>query len=401
MYDYQKTNEYFAQVPGMMEELCEAELIKLGAKNTKVAYRGVSFNAEASVLYKINYTSRLTSRVLAPLISFRCNDTKLLRENALQIKWDNFFKVDQSFAITASVSNSRITNSLAASQYFKDGIVDYFRKVSNGKRPDVKLDNPDIRFNLHVDQNVATISLDTSGQSLHKRGYRLSSGDAPMQETLAAALIKISDWNGEKPLWDCMCGSGTILAEALMHYCRIPAQTLRKNFGFFYLPDFNKNIWNKVKNDCDKGMRPLPKGIIAGSDMSDIVLKMAKENLLHLPYSENIELTCQKFQQVEKFENGVLVTNPPYGIRLGTNEGAKLLFKELGDFIKQKCNGTSAFIYSGDPSLRKSIGLKTTRRIPLVNGKLEGVLFQIDSYDGSKKKYYNDYKNEESQKRNL
>jgi len=335
---------------------------------------------------------------LAPLISFRCNDTKLLRENALQIKWDNFFAVDQSFAITASVSNSRITNSLAASQYFKDGIVDYFRKVSNGKRPDVKLDNPDIRFNLHIDQNVATISLDTSGQSLHKRGYRLSSGDAPMQETLAAALIKISNWNGEKPLWDCMCGSGTILAEALMHYCRIPAQTLRKNFGFFYLPDFNKNIWNKVKNDCDKNIRPLPKGLIIGSDMSDIVLKMAEDNLSPLPYSDNIELTCQKFQQVEKFENGVLVTNPPYGIRLGTNEGAKLLFKELGDFIKQKCNGTSAFIYSGDPSLRKSIGLKTTKRIPLVNGKLEGVLSQIDSYDGSKKKYYNDFKNEDNSK---
>jgi len=392
MYNYQKTNEYFAQVPGMMEELCEAELIELGAKNTKVAYRGISFTADSSVLYKINYTSRLTSRVLAPLISFQCDDTKILRTTSQQVKWDNFFSVEQSFAITASVSNSRITNSLAASQYLKDGIVDYFRNVNKGKRPDVKLDNPDIRFNLHIDQNTATISLDTSGQSLHKRGYRLFSGDAPMQETLAASLICVSNWNGEKPLWDCMCGSGTIIAEALMHYCRIPAQTLRKKFGFFFLPDFNKNIWNKIKNECDKEIRPLPKGLIIGSDMSDIVLKMARENLSHLPYSENIVLTCQKFQQVEKFENGVLITNPPYGIRLGTNEGAKLLFKELGDFIKQKCNGTSAFIYSGDPSLRKSIGLKTTRRIPLVNGKLEGVLFQIDSYDGSKKKYYNDFK---------
>jgi 23S rRNA (guanine2445-N2)-methyltransferase len=400
MYNYQKTNEYFAQVPGMMEELCEAELIELGAKNTKVAYRGVSFNADTSVLYKINYTSRLTSRVLAPLISFYCKDTKVLRNQAFKIKWDTFFPIDKTFSITASVSNSKIRNSLAASQYMKDGIVDYFRSISDGKRPDVNVENPDIRFNLHIEEDEATISIDTSGQSLHKRGYRLSAGEAPMQETLAAALFRLSNWNGDKPLWDPMCGSGTILAEALMHYCRIPAQTLRTNFGFFYMPDFNKEVWLKVKDDCDKKMRPLPEGLIAGSDMSDIVLKSARENLARLPYSDAIELTCKKFQEVEEFANGTLITNPPYGIRLGNIEEVKILYKELGDFLKQKCKGTSAFIYTGDPALRKSVGLKTTRRIPLVNGKLEGVLLQIDSYDGSKKKYYQDYKKEESQKRN-
>lgn len=197
MYNYQKTNEYFAQVPGMMEEICEAELIELGAKNTKVAYRGVSFNADTSVLYKINYTSRLTSRVLAPLTSFYCKDTKVLRNEAFKIKWDTFFKIDKTFSITASVSNSKIRNSLAASQYMKDGIVDYFRSISNGKRPDVNVENPDIRFNLHIEEDEATISIDTSGQSLHKRGYRLSAGEAPMQETLAAALIRLSNYEGE------------------------------------------------------------------------------------------------------------------------------------------------------------------------------------------------------------
>ncbi len=394
MYDYQKKKEYFAQVPGMMEELCETELIELGAESTKVAYRGICFQADASVLYKINYNSRLTSRVLAPLISFNCDDTKLLRKTAEKIKWNDFFTIDQSFAITASVSNSSITNSLAASQYLKDGIVDYFRSISSGKRPDVNIENPDIRFNLHIERNIATISVDTSGKSLHKRGYRLLAGEAPMQETLAAAIIRISKWDGEKPLWDCMCGSGTILGEALMHYCRIPAQKARTNFGFFYLPDFNKQLWDKIKDECDKKIRPLPKGLIAGSDISEKALYYAKENLSRLPFSENIELTCQPFQQVEEFENGTLITNPPYGIRIGTSEEAKLIFKELGDFLKQKCRGTSAFIYAGDPSLRKSIGLKTTRRIPLVNGKLEGVLVQIDSYAGSKKKYYNDYKSQ-------
>ena len=310
------------------------------------------------------------------------------------------FSVDKTFSISASVSNSRITNSLAASQYLKDGIVDYFRVVNNGKRPDVNIENPDIQFNLHIEQNVATISLDTSGKSLHKRGYRLLAGEAPMQETLAAALIGISKWNGETPLCDCMCGSGTILAEALMHYCRIPAQISRTNFGFFYMPDFNINIWQKINDECDKEMRYLPKGLIRGSDKSEKALSNARENLSHLPFSDAVDLSCHSFQEIEQFENGTLVTNPPYGIRLGNNAEAKKLFTELGDFLKQKCKGTSAFIYTGDPSLRKSIGLKTTRRIPLVNGKLKGVLLQIDSYDGSKKKYYQEFSAEDLSKGN-
>lgn len=395
MYKYQKTNEYFAQVPGMMEEFCEEELIELGAKNTKISYRGITFTAVPSVLYNINYTSRLTSRVLAPLVSFYCKDTKVLRDQAYKIKWDSFLSLDNTFSITASVSNSKIRNSLAASQYMKDGIVDYFRSISNGKRPNVNVDNPDIRFNLHIEDDEATISLDTSGQSLHKRGYRLLAGEAPMQETLAAAIVRLSKWQGEKPLWDCMCGSGTILAEALMHYCRIPAQTLRTNFGFFYMPDFNKNVWLKIKNENDKNIRTLPEGLIFGSDMSETVLGSARENLSRLPSADNISLSCQKFQHAEQFENGTLITNPPYGIRLGKIEDVKMLYKELGDFLKQKCKGTSAFIYTGDPSLRKSIGLKTTRRIPLVNGKLKGVLLQIDSYEGSKKKYFSDSKTED------
>ena len=398
MYDYQKKNEFFAQVPGMMEELCETELIELGAADTKTAYRGVYFSADASTLYKINYTSRLISRVLAPLSSFHCNEVKQLRRAAENIRWEELFSIDKTFAITASVSNSRINNSLSASQYLKDGIVDYFRKISKGKRPNVNVESPDVRFNLHIEKDVATISLDTSGESLHKRGYRLLAGEAPMQETLAAAIIRLSKWNGENPLWDCMCGSGTILCEALMHYCKIPAQQARTNFGFFYLPDFNKQTWLKIKSECEKEIRPLPKGLITGSDKSQKAILNAKENLSRLPYSDAVDISCHPFQHVKKFENGILITNPPYGIRLGEIEEVKILYSELGDFIKQKCKGTTAFIYTGDPSLRKSIGLKTSRRIPLVNGKLEGVLMQIDSYEGSKKKYYLDLKAGEENK---
>ncbi len=399
MYEYQQNNNYFAQAPGQMEALCEAELIELGAVNTDVAYRGVYFEADAAALYRINYMSRLLSRVLAPLMITPCDDAKQLTEIAQEIRWEEFFSLEQTFAITASVSHSAIDNSLYASQCLKDGICDYFRRIRRGKRPNVQTVNPDIRLNLFIEKDVAVISLDTSGESLHKRGYRLLAGEAPMQETLAAAIIRVSGWDGEKPLWDCMCGSGTILAEALMHYCRLPAQILRTNFGFTHTPDFNKKIWNDVKAGCDAQIRPLPKGLISGSDKSQKMITIARENLSRLPHSGAIELLCRPFQQVKEFENGILMANPPYGIRLGEYKQVQQIYTELGDFLKQKCKGTTAYIYTGDPTLRKSIGLRTSRRIPLVNGKLEGVLVRIDSYEGSKKPYYAAFKAEEAKQK--
>jgi len=387
MFEYQKNDRYFAQVPGMMEELCETELKDLGAENTKVSYRGVYFDASIELLYKINYSARMLSRVLAPLKTEKCNDAKQLIRIAQKIRWEELISLNKTFAITSSVAKSKINNSLYAAQCLKDGIADYFRERF-GRRPDVSVSNPDVRINLHIEEDIAVISLDTSGESLHKRGYRLLAGEAPMQETLGAAIIRLSGWNGEKPLWDCMCGSGTIICEALMHYCRIPAQYLRKYFGFMNLPEFDKDKWQEQKEKLDKNIRPLPKGLIKGSDKSQKVIDVAKDNLARLPFSENLELKCHPFDHVSSFENGLLITNPPYGIRLGERDEVENLYKELGDFIKRNCTGTTAFIYTGEPSLRKSIGLKTSRRIPLVNGKLEGVLLQIDSYEGSKKGKY-------------
>ena len=386
MYDYKK-NGFFAQVTGKMESLCEQELIELGATETTTAYKGVYFKADLPTIYRINYTSRLLSRVLAPLVTFQCRSTDYLYQKAKKIKWEDFCSLNKTFAISASVSLSRITNSLYASQCLKDAIADYFRN-KYGKRPDVEVVNPDVRFNLHIEKDVATISLDTSGESLHKRGYRLLAGEAPMQETLAAAIIRISKWNGEVPLFDSMCGSGTILCEALMHYCKIPAQKLRKKFGFYNLPGFKESDWNKIKQECDGYIRPLPDNIISGSDKSQEAIKVARKNLSHLLYFDAVKLSIKSFQDVEAFENGTLITNPPYGMRLGETKEVQSLYKEFGDFLKTKCSGTSAFIYTGNPELRKFIGLKTTRRIPLDNGKLEGVLLQIDSYKGSKKKKY-------------
>jgi putative N6-adenine-specific DNA methylase len=234
MFDYQKNSRYFAQVPGKMEELCKEELVEFNAEKIEPVYRGIYFTTDLDTLYKINYSSRLITRILAPLVSFPCKSTNELIKASLKIKWESFLSLSKTFAITASIADSNITHSKYASLCLKDSIADYFRD-KYGKRPDVDIKNPDVRFNLRIDKNRAVISIDTSGESLHKRGYRLAKVDAPMQEILAAAIIKLSGWNGDKLMWDCMCGSGTILCEALMHYCNIPAQFLRKNFGFLSL----------------------------------------------------------------------------------------------------------------------------------------------------------------------
>lgn len=388
MFEYQNTSRFFAMVTGKMEDMCEEEITELGGTDCEKTYRGVYFNADKETLYRINYKSRLLTRVLAPIVSFKCRNSHDLMTMASKIEWETMFSLNQTFAITASIANSKgFTNSLYAAQCLKDGIADYFRDKF-GRRPDVKKDAPDVRFNIRIDGMDGTISIDTSGESLHKRGYRLLSGEAPMQETLAAAIIRLSGWNGEQPLWDPMCGSGTLLCEALMHYCRIPAQFLRTNFGFMHTPDYDSGVWIKIKSEIDSEIRELPEGIIKGSDKSDEAITITKNNFSRLPNSENIELKQSAFQEVDEFSDGIIITNPPYGIRLGNAPDVQILFKGLGDFLKQKCRGTSAFIYIGDTELRKYIGLKPTKKYPLNNAKLEGQLLKIDIYSGSKKKKY-------------
>lgn len=379
MFEYQKYNRYFAQVAGKMEQFCERELAELGAENTKATYRGVYFTADNAALYRINYMSRLTTRVLAPLLTFSCHSTRYLKRTAANIAWDEILSLSRTFAITASVSNSGIKHSLYAALCLKDGIADYFTAAC-GKRPDVDTENPDVRFNLHVERNKAVVSLDISGESLHKRGYRLSAGEAPMQETLAAALIRLSRWSGDRPLWDCMCGSGTILCEALMHYCKIPAQYLRRNFGFFHMPGYDPDIWEKVKAECTRDIRPLPGGLIRGSDKSEKAVETCLQNLNRLPYGDAVAVSRMPFENAPNFEQGVVICNPPYGMRLGKKEEIPALYKDLGNFLKKKCCGSTAYIYIGDTSLRKLIGLKPSQRIPLANGPLQGELLRIDSY---------------------
>ncbi|MBU4011787.1 MAG: class I SAM-dependent RNA methyltransferase, partial [Proteobacteria bacterium] len=335
--------------------------------------------ADKSTLYRINYLSRLLSRCLAPLISYACPDTDTLYQKAKQIEWDDFFKYGNTFAVSGNVSDSSISHSKYAALRLKDAVADYF-KEKTGRRPDVSVKNPDIQLNLHIRKDEAVISLDTSGGALHKRGYREDSVSAPMQETVAAAIIRFSEWDGSVPLYDPMCGSGTLLCEALMRYSNIPAGVFRKQFGFEFLPDFDEAVWKQVKKEADGHIRELPKGLIAGSDMSAQAVRASRTNLMGLHYGNNVSVEKADFRKLPTLGKHVIVTNPPYGIRMGGDEDLEIFYKNLGDFLKQKCKGSAAFVYFGDRKYIKNIGLEASWKKPIKAGGLDGRLVKYEMY---------------------
>jgi len=379
MYEYQKNNRYFAQIAEDIKEEGARELSELGAGNITPAYRGIYFRADGETLYRITYSVRLFSRILAPLVSFPCHSTDQLYKKARQVNWTDFLAVKNTFAVFGNVSDSTITHSQYASLLVKDSIADSFRDRF-GKRPNVDAKNPDVWFNVHIRNDMASISLDLSGGSLHRRGYRLDAVSAPMQETVAAAIIRYTEWDGSVPLYDPMCGSGTLLTEALLHYCRIPSGILREHFGFEFLPDFKNRIWAEVVKDIGHGIRELPAGLIAGSDLSPEAVVIARSNIKKLRYGERIKLQSLDFRKIKVLENCIIVSNPPYGIRMGERDDLALLYKELGDFLKQKCKGSTAYIYFGERELIKKIGLKPAWKKPLKSGGLDGRLVKYEMY---------------------
>jgi putative N6-adenine-specific DNA methylase len=380
MFIYQKTNRYFAQISTGIEPVAIRELENIGAGKIQPGVRGIYFSADPAVLYSINYKSRLISHVLAPLLSFECRDREDLYRKGKSIDWSSIFSIDDTFGISANVSaNENIRHSKFAALCLKDAIVDLFRS-RYGKRPDVDSYDPDIWINLHIRGENATVSLDTSGGSLHRRGYRIKTVEAPMQETLAAGMIAFSGWKGQTPIYDPMCGSGTLLCEAIIEYCQIPAGFLRKKFGFFYMPDFQQKLWDKIKNTADKKIKRLLPGIIAGSDLDRQAVGAAKSNCRIIPGGNNIQITQTDFKEISKLENMMIVCNPPYGIRLKKKDDLGKFYKEFGDFLKQRCKGSQAIIYFGNREMIKHIGLKPTWKKPMRNAGLDGRMVKYELF---------------------
>ena len=380
LFLYQKNGRYFAQIPGEFESLAEKELGSLGAVQLKRGFRGIHFSADQAALYTINYNARLLTRVLAPLAAFTCRNRKDLYNAGKAIDWTAFFSLQDTFGIFANVSgNNNIRHSKFASLCLKDAVVDLFRD-KYGSRPNVDGKSPDIWLNLHIEKEQGTISFDTSGGSLHRRGYRRETVEAPMQETLAAAILALSEWNGEQPLYDPMCGSGTLLCEAMMHACLIPAGFLRNRFGFSFLPDFDEKLWGKIKRQSDKKIRQLPKNLIKGSDKEQYAVNAATANCRCLPDGDKIIISKKNIHELSGLENSLIISNPPYGIRLKDETGIEAFYKNLGDFLKKRCKGSNVYLFFGNREMIKKIGLKPTWKKPLRNAGLDGRLVKYEMF---------------------
>jgi len=379
VFSYQLSHRFFAQLADGLQDLARAELEELGAQDVKAAYRGAYFNADERALYEINYRARFITRVLAPLIDFDCHSARYLYKTLRKLDWEEVLPLDASFAVTANLSQSRINHSQYASRVVKDAAVDYWRDRS-GRRPRVDPKSPDLWLHLHLHRNHATLSVDCSGGSLHRRGYRKRSVEAPMMETLAAAIIELSGWEGDRPLLDPMCGSGTLLSEALMKVCRIPAGYLRERFGLENLPDYQPKLFERVQEEAKAGIRELSRGLLLGNDLSAQNLEVAKENCRLLPQGDKIIFRQGDFHELKERKNQILVCNPPYGRRLKGEKEPEQLLGEFGDYLKRNCQGSRALIYVGEKNLLKSVGLRPNWKRALKNGQLDGRLACYEMY---------------------
>lgn len=380
MYIYQKTNRYFAQTADDLTDLAAREIETLGGTGVKASYKGIYFTASQENLYLINYKSRLINRILAPLCCFDCHSDRYLYKKSKQINWSDFIKFDQTFAVFSTVVNSKIRHSKYASLLVKDAVADFFRETYRNKRPSVDTKDPDLWINLYIDNNKATLNLDTSGGSLHRRGYRKKTVDAPMIETLAAAIIILAEWNGRTPIYDPFCGSGTFLCECYLQARNIPAAILRQKFGFQRLPDYKEKLWQKIRNACLKSVVKIDKGLISGSDISIDAVKTARYNCAVIDNDSIINIRQSNVFQIQTCQNKIIVCNPPYGIRLKKHKNLSEFYKKFGDFLKQKCKNSTAFIYFGEREYIKNIGLKPSWKKPLHNSGLDGRLVKYELY---------------------
>ena len=376
--------DYIAKTSAGLEKLLLEELIEIGVDDASIIKRGVTFRGDTSILFKANYLARTAIRIIKPIGVFEVIDDKQLYEKVKKINWEDVFNLDQTFKVNAHVYNSELDHSQFVALRTKDAIVDQFRDKT-GKRPWVEIDNADIYIDVHINDNVCTISLDSSGESLHKRGYRIDADKAPINEVLAAGMIGLTGWNGEKDFYDPMCGSGTIAIEAAMKAMKIPAGYYRDRFAFMNWEGFDKNLWENIKREADEKIIELECTIYA-SDRSKKAVNIAKTNLKKAALHKDIDLSVNYFDAiVPENKEGILLFNPPYGMRLEEINEINDLYSSIGDTLKKHFSGFEAWIITANLDAAKHIGLRTSARIELYNGPLESRLLKFELYQGTKK----------------
>ena len=373
-----------AKTTAGLEEVLAAELKALGAKDVEPGKRVVLFRGDRELIYKANYLCRTALRILKPIGVFTVNNEEELYEKLKRVEWQNYFKVRKSILVNVSLFHSVITHSHFASLKAKDAIADYFREQT-GRRPNVSKDNPNIVIDLHINKNKCTVSLDSSGHSLNKRRYRVSTDKAPLNEVLAAGMIQLSGWDKTGDFIDPMCGSGTIPIEAAMYAMNIPAGYYRKDYSFTHWLDYDKELWAKVREEANEQIVEHEWPVIA-SDRSFRAFSIARTNIKFAHLHKDITLINKPFEKLNpESGRGILIFNPPYGERLKEQEITEL-YRSIGDTLKSKFAGYEAWIITANPHAAKSIGLHPSKKITLFNGQLESRFLKFEVYEGSRKK---------------
>ena len=353
-----------------LEEVLAQELIELGANDVQLERRAVSFRGDKALLYRANFCLRTAIRILVPIASFKAKDTDALYNQLLKLDWSRYMTVNSTFAIDATVYSESFRNSRFVTYRVKDAIVDYWQEREH-KRPNVSVQSPDLTINIHIANEQVTLSLDSSGESLHKRGYRVATTEAPINEVLAAGMLRLAGWQGQSDFYDPMCGSGTLLIEAALMARNIAPGVFRSSFAFEKWPDFDADLWNDIYND-DSQERDFSHRIY-GSDASYYAIQQAAKNVKSAGFQKDIELKQVRMEELKDLasEGTLVMMNPPYGERLKSNKEMEDLYGAIGTALKHQFTGSTAWIISSNAAAMKCIGLKPSKKYHLLNGELD------------------------------
>lgn len=376
------TDRFFAPCPRGLEISLVAELAGMGATDVKAADGGVHFAGPFNLCYRANLESRIASRILWRVGSARYRNENDIYKATLALDWPSWFEPEMTMRVNLAAHRSPLKSLDFTTLRIKDAICDQFRQ-RHGRRPSVDTRDPDVRVHAFLTTDQVTLYLDTSGQALFKRGYRQATGEAPLRENLAAGILRLCGWQPTEPLLDPMCGSGTFLIEAALIALNI-APGSRRGFGFEKLKNFNREAWQHIKSQalsCEMPRHPLA---VHGSDLYGDALKNARANLAAWNLESLINLKqANALEMPAPASSGVIVTNPPYGIRLGDNEQLAEFYPRFGDALKQKFSGWRAYILSSDMALQKRVRLTASKRTPLFNGAIECRLYEFKMVAGT------------------
>ena len=383
----QPSFEMIAKTFQGLEGVLAQELTSLGANDIQIGRRMVSFTGDKAMLYRANFCLRTAIRILKPIKHFTAQDADEVYEAVKAIRWEDYLDSDKSFAVDAVVFSEDFRHSKFVSYRVKDAIADYFREKT-GKRPSVRLNNPDVLLNIHIAQTDCTLSLDSSGESLHRRGYRQEAVEAPLNEVLAAGMILLTGWHGECDLIDPMCGSGTIPIEAALIARNIAPGVFRKGYAFEQWNDFDAALFESIYNDDSQEREFTHK--IYGYDNSPKANEIATHNVKAAGVTKDVVLKLQPFQQFEQpEEKSIIITNPPYGERISADDLLGL-YGMIGERLKHAFSGNTAWILSYRDECFDQIGLKASQRIPLYNGALECEFREYEIFKGTYKGFRED-----------